>query len=107
MSYYDKEKLLADLRKMDFSRSKPTAIGCVPGERDKFGNIYEDPKIVRRVVPITPIDYSNILPEMFGESWQEAEVRRIKEVIKANPDMSDSALYKLFLEARGSTYPIR
>jgi len=59
MSYYDKEKLIAEIRKAEYGRSKPTAAGDTHGERDKFGNVREDPKIVRRVVPGTPIDFSS------------------------------------------------
>jgi len=115
-----------NLHAMNFNRSKPTALGPVPGDRDKFGNVYGEPgrNIDAELLKIPfedvhnyslkakldrhgPIDYSKVTPEMIPETWQEVEVRRIKEVIAANPDMGHMELYKLLMEARGHNVPYR
>ena len=132
MSDDNKEKLIADLRAMDFSRSKPTAIGDEHGSRDRYGNLLLDPKIVSRVlkpidsITITrgdgemawtpprrltntfgPIDYTKMPPGEPEDNWREQEVRRIKETIKAHPDMGSLELYKLLMETWGYNVPYR
>lgn len=96
----DKPNSLADLfRGMEFSRGKPTASGHVPGTRDRFGNVYQepDPKIVRRVFPGGVLDYSKLSAEMLGKTWQDIEMQRIKDLIKDNPDMANDELYMLVM----------
>jgi hypothetical protein len=101
MSDDNKEKLLADLRKMDFSRSKPTAIGDEHGSRDRYGNLLLDPKIVRRVFPGAVLDYTKIDPAALSDNFQDIEKRMIREFIKAHPEMGPMELQKALLEAKG------
>lgn len=103
MSDDKKEKLIADLRALDFSRSKPTAIGDVHGERDRWGNILQDPKRLPSSFP--PVDYSKMPSGMLYESFQDVEKRQISEFIQANPQLDTMGLYKAFMEARGYKVP--